>query len=126
MPSSGSIRSPLPESRNVDGLVEHDEHRFEAAENAIAAPVLRQLDGGPLEVAAILLELRLEAREQRKGIGRGAGKPREDAIVVEAPDFLRLLLHDGLAERHLTVAGQHGAVVMANGEDRGAVKHRIF
>ncbi len=87
IPSSGSMRSPLPDSRNVDGLVEDDQHRLEAAQNAIGAPVLRELDGGALEIAAILLELRLEAREQRERIGRRAGEARQDAVVVEAADL---------------------------------------
>ena len=52
-------------------------------------------------------------------------KPGEDAVVVEAADLLRALLDDGLAEGHLTVAGQDGAVAMANREDRCAVKHRF-
>ena len=71
------------------GLVEHDQHRFEPAQDAIAAPVLRQLHGRAFQVAAVLLELRLEPREQREGIGRRAGKARQDAIVVEPPDLLR-------------------------------------
>ena len=50
----------------------------------------------------------------------------EDLIVVEAPNLLRRLLDDGLAKGHLTVAGEHGVVAMADGEDGCAVKHRFF
>ena len=125
MPSSGSMRSPLPDSRNVDCLVEHDEHRLEPAENAIAAPVLGELHGRAFEIAAILFELRLEAPEQRERIGGRAGKAGQNPIVVEPPDLARALLDDGLAERHLAVSREHGMVAVADGEDRRAVNHRV-
>ena len=47
-------------------LVHDDEHRLEPAKSTVGAPVLGELDGGALEVAAMLLELGFEAREQRK------------------------------------------------------------
>ena len=112
MPSSGSIRSPLPDSRNVARLVQHDQHRFEPAQDAVAPPVLGELDGGALEIAAILLQLRFEPGEQREGIGGRAGKPGEDPVVVQTADLAGALLDDGLAERHLAVAGQHGPVAV--------------
>ena len=87
IPSSGSIRSPLPDSRYVDLRVHDDEHGFEAAQHAVGAPVLRELDGRALEVAAVLLQLGLEAREQREGVGGRAGEAGEDAVVVEPPDL---------------------------------------
>ena len=123
MPSSGSIRSPVPESRNVDLLVGHDQHRLEPAQQAIGAPVAGQLDRRALEVAAVLFELGLEPREQREGVGGGAGKAGQDRLVVEAPDFLRAVLEHGRAERHLTVAGQHGLVLVADRENRRRVNH---
>ena len=67
--------------------IEHDQHGFEPAQRAIGAPVLGELDRRALEVAAILLELGFEAREQRKRIGRRPGKAGEDAVVVEAADL---------------------------------------
>ena len=67
----------------ASACVHDDQHRFEPAEHAIGAPVLRELDGGALEVAAILFELGLEAREERERIGGRAGKPGEDPVVVE-------------------------------------------
>ena len=69
--------------------VEHDQHRLEPAEDAVGAPVLRQLDGRPLEVAAVLFELRLEPGEQRERIGGRAGESGQDLVVVEAPDLPR-------------------------------------
>ena len=66
-----------------------------------------------------------EPREQRERVGRRAGEPGEDAVVVEPPDLLRALLDDGLAEGHLAVAGQHRAVAVPDRQDRRAVKHRF-
>ena len=122
-PSSGSIEIARARQQEHRRLVEHDEHRLEPPQRAIGTPVLRELDRRALEVAAILLQLRLEAREQRERIGGRAGKPREDLVVVQAPDFLGALLDDRVAERHLAVARQHGAIAMPDGENRGGVDH---
>ena len=56
--------------------VADQQQRLEAAQVAVGAPVLGQLDGGAGEVAE-LLELALEALEQREGIGRAAGEAGE-------------------------------------------------
>ena len=45
------------------------------------------------EVAAVLFQLGFEAREQREGVGGRPGEPRQDRVVVEAPDLPRALLH---------------------------------
>ena len=87
IPSSGSIRSPLPESRIRRLAVQDDEHRFEAPQDAIGAPVLGELDGRAFEIAAILLELGLEPGEERERVGGRAGEPGQDAVVVEPPDL---------------------------------------
>ena len=60
-----------------------DQHRLEPPQEAIGAPVARELDRCALEIAAILFELRLEAREQREGVGGGSGEAGEDRLVVE-------------------------------------------
>ena len=86
------IAGAREEQRRV--LVEHDQHRFEAAQHAIGAPVLRQLDGRALEVAAVLLELGFEAREERERVGGRAGEAGEDLVVVEPADLARALLDD--------------------------------
>src|SRR5688572_30379340 len=44
--------------------VHHGEQRLETAKDAIAAPVLRQLDGRPRKIAGMLLELLLELLEE--------------------------------------------------------------
>jgi hypothetical protein len=54
--------------------VGHRQHGFQPAQHAVGAPVLGQLDGRAHQVALVLLELGLEAFEQREGVGCGAGK----------------------------------------------------
>ena len=125
MPSSGSMRSPLPESRYVVSRVHDDQHGLEPPEHAVGAPVFRQLHGRSLEVAAILFELGLEAGKERERIGRRAGKPGQDAIVVKPAGLPGVLLDDRVAKRDLTVAGHHRLVTMTDGQDRGGVEHRL-
>ena len=60
--------------RESGALVGDQQHRLEAAEIAVGAPVLRQLDAGAGELAGILFELRLEPLEQGEGVGGRAGK----------------------------------------------------
>ena len=83
MPSSGSITSPVPETRNVLLAVGHDQQRLQPAQHAVGAPVLGQLDRGAREVAAVLLQLGLEALEQRERVGRRAGEARQHPAVVQ-------------------------------------------
>ena len=97
--------------------VHHDEHRLEPAQGAIGAPVFRELDGRALELSAVLFELRFEPREEREGIGGRAGEPGENPVVIELPDLARVVLHHGLAEGDLAIAGHHGAIVEPQGEN---------
>ena len=122
-PSSGSIKSPVPDKQEHRRLVDDDQHRLEPAQRAIGAPVLRELDRRALEVAAILLELRFEAREQRKRIGRRPGEARKNLVVVQPPDFLRALLDDRIAEGYLAVTRQHGPVAVPQGKNRRGMDH---
>ena len=69
--------------------VHDDQHRLEPAQHAVGAPVLGELDGRALEIAAVLLELRFESREQRERVGGRAGKSGENAVVVQPADLLR-------------------------------------
>ena len=64
--------------------VGHREHRLEPAQHAVGAPVLGQLDRGAHQVALVLLELGLEALEQREGVGGGAGEAGQHLVVVAA------------------------------------------
>ena len=93
-----------------------EQHRLEPAQRAIGAPVARQLDGRALEIAAMLFELALEPAEEREAIGRRAGKSREHPVVIQPPDLARLMFDDGLAERDLTVAGQHDLALVTDGK----------
>ena len=112
------------EKRRV--LVEDDQHGLEAPQDAVAPPVLGQLDGRSFQIASILLQFGLEPREQRERIGRGAGKSGQNVIVVEPANLAGALFDDGLAEGHLAVAGQDGVVAVTNRKNRGAVKHSEF
>ncbi len=87
--------------------VHDDQHRLEAPKDAVGSPVFRQLDGRPFDLAAVLLELGLEAREQRERIGGRSGEPGEDLVVVEPPDLPGALLDDRVAQRDLPVPGQY-------------------
>ena len=125
-PSSGSMRSPLPDSRNVAFLssttsIASRRRRMRSLRQSLASST-----ADALEIAAILLELRLEAREQRERIGGRAGEAGQDAIVVEPADLPGALLDDGLPEGHLAVAGQHRPVAVADRENGRAVNHHEF
>ena len=105
--------------------VHDDQHRLEPAQQPIGPPVLRELDGRSLEVAAILFELGLEARKQRERIGRRAGKAGQNPVVVELADLPGGLLHDRVAERDLAVAGHDRLAAMPHGQHRRRVEHLI-
>ena len=101
-------------------LVAHQQQRLEAPQVAVGAPVLGELDGGAGEIA-MLLELALEALEQRKGIGRAAGEPGEHLVAVQAPHLAGVALHDGVAEGDLAVAAHGDRAVAADRQDGRAV-----
>jgi hypothetical protein len=69
--------------------VGHRQHGLQPAQDAVGAPVLGQFDGRAHEIALMLVELGLEALEQREGIGRAAGEAGEDLPLVERRTFLR-------------------------------------
>ncbi len=85
------------------------EHRLQPAQHAVGAPVLGQFDRRAHQVALVLLELGLEALEQREGIGGAAGESREDLVVVEPAHLARGGLDDDVAERDLAVAAEGDA-----------------
>ena len=51
-------------------------HRLEAAQVAVGAPVLGELDRGAHQLAGMALELGLEPLEQREGVRGAAGEAR--------------------------------------------------
>ena len=98
------------------------EHRFEPAQHAIGAPILRELDGRARQLALVLVELRLEALEQRERIGGRAGESGQHAILVDAADLARGRLDDDVAERDLAVAAQGDRLAAPHRKDGRAVK----
>ena len=56
--------------------IQHDQHGFEPAQDAIRPPFLRQFGRGLGHRALVVAELGLEAFEQREGIGGGPGEAR--------------------------------------------------
>src|SRR5262249_3691862 len=63
-------------------------------------------------------ELGLEAFQQRKSIGGGAGEATDDLAVVQPADLVGVALHDDVAERDLAVAADGNAAVVSHGQDR--------
>ena len=59
--------------------------------------VLRELHGGALEVAPVLLDLGLELREEGHGVGGRAREARQHLAAVQAPDLASPVLHHGPA-----------------------------
>ncbi len=101
--------------------VGHRKHRLQAAQHAIGAPVLGQLDCGAHELAAVFLELGLEALEQRERVGGAAGEAGQHAVVVQAADFARAGLDHDVAKGDLAVAAKRDLAPSAHADDGGAV-----
>ena len=76
------------------GLVGDQQQGFELAQHLVGAPVLGQLDGGAAQVAVILLQLRLEAGEQREGVGGRTGESGQNLVLVEAANLAGGVLDD--------------------------------
>src|SRR3954469_1895620 len=103
-------------------LVGDGEHRLQASQHAVGAPVLGELDRGAHQVALVLVELALEALEERESVRGAAGEAGENLVVIEPADLLRAAFHDHVAERHLAVAAQRHAGAAANGKNGSAVE----
>src|SRR4029079_8634585 len=71
---------------------------------------------------AMLFKFALEPAEQRKAVCCRAGKSREHAIVIQPPDFSRLVLDDCLTECDLTVAGENDPALVAYPQDGRRVR----
>ena len=104
--SSGWSRSPVPETRKLLLGVGDDHHRLELAQHAVGAPVLGELDDGALEILVELLELGLEAGEEREPVGGAAGEADQHLALAGALDLARrpALMHR-VAEGDLPVGG---------------------
>ena len=80
------------------------EHGFEPAQDAVGAPVFRQLDGGAHQVALMFVELGVEALEQRESVSRRTGEAGQDPVVMQPANFFCALLDDDVAESDLAIA----------------------
>jgi hypothetical protein len=109
-------------------LVGHRQHGFQAAQHAVGAPVLGQLDGGAHQVALVLFQLGLEALEQREGVGRGAGKTGQHLLAVELAHLARAALTTMLPSVTWPSPPRATLRAAAHAEDGGAVVafHGVF
>ena len=105
--------------------VGHGQHGFEAAQDAVGAPVLGQFHGGAQQVALMLLQLGFEALEQGEGVRGAAGESGKDPVVIEAAHLARSGLDHDVAQRDLAVAAQRDARAAADGKYGRAVKYRF-
>ncbi len=91
------MTSPLPEMMKDDCRSATQQQGLEAPQRAVGAPVFGELDRRTREVA-VLLQLALEALEQRERIGRAAGESREHLVAVQAAHLAGIALHDRVAD----------------------------
>jgi hypothetical protein len=98
----------------------HDrEQRIEPPKHAIGAPFLGELHGRTRQILRKALELLLEAREQREGIGRRSRESGEHTAAAKGAHLLRVGFHHGVADAHLAVAGDGHFAIAPNAEDGG-------
>ncbi len=95
---SGSITSPVPDIDISAFEVGDAQQGLEAAQTAVGAPILGQLDRSARQVAEFL-QFALEALEQGKRIGGAAGKSRQHLSAVQAPHLARIGLHHAVVPR---------------------------
>ena len=94
------MRSPVPDSRNIDGLVEDDQHRLEPAQQAIEAPVLGQFDcRAARDCRDIARASTRTARRARTESAAEPAKPGEDLVAVKIGRILRAGLLDHRRDR---------------------------
>ncbi len=109
-----------------ESVAAHGDHEgLQVPQHPVRPPVLRQFHGGPQQVAVVLFELLVEAVEEREGVRRCAGKPDNDPVVEQPADLAGPVLDDRLVVRDLAVAGHDQLVLVADGEDGGAVKLHV-
>ena len=106
----------------VDSCVGHQQHRFEAAQHAVGAPVLGQFDRGAQQVALVFFELAFEAVEQGEGVGGAAGEAAQHLALVQLAHLAGRALHDDVAQRYLAIAAERDLLAAPYAQDGGAVK----
>ena len=70
----------------------------------------------------MLLELGLEALEQRERVGSGTGKTGQHLIVIELANLACRRFDDDVAERDLAIAADRHQAAATHADDGGAVK----
>src|SRR5271166_3078837 len=98
-------------------LIGDQQERLERAQHFVGAPVLGQLDRSTTEVAMILLQLGLETRKQRERVGGGAGKPRQNFVLIKPPNLTGGVLDDAFPKRDLAVSSHHHFPIPANAKN---------
>ena len=81
-PSSGSITSPVPDTMKVDSASATASSASSRRSTRSVRQSLASSTAARGEVAAVLLELRLEPLEEREGVGGGAREAGQDPVVV--------------------------------------------
>ena len=88
-PSSGSITSPLPLTRYVllVSATSSSASRCRSTRSVRHSLASSTTERGrlPLNCSSFCFE----AREEREGVGGGAGKSRQNLVVVKAPELAR-------------------------------------
>jgi hypothetical protein len=131
-----SIRSSRPNGReivvglnNVSRAGEHEnplagtdeEPGFEVPEEAIAAPLARQVNGCSPHVAVTPFELALESLEEGKCVGGSAGETDQNLATIDATHLAGTRFHDDFSDGDLTVGAHCDLSVPAHGENGGAL-----
>jgi hypothetical protein len=98
------------------------EQRLQAPQHPVAAPILGQLDCRTGEVTRETLELLFELLEQGERVGRGACEPGQHLPPGEFPHLVGVRLHDGIADRHLSVPAHRHLPVPVDAQDRRGAK----
>ena len=106
MPCSGSSTSPLPvmiseASRSATASMASSRRSTRSVRQSLVSSMAARS-----QVALVLLELGLEALEQREGVGRGAGKAGQHLVAVQLAHLARAGLDDDVAQRDLAVAAE--------------------
>ena len=98
-------------------LVGDEQHRLEAAQIAVGAPVLAEFDAGARQLAGKLLDLLFQPLEQGQRVGGRAGETGDDLAFGETAHLARVALHDRLADADLAVAADDDFAALAHHQD---------